>query len=322
MMTASFSLSSSIRGYHVYKDIWEAAEGEVLPCSRELHNLRDPFAVAIKKDDIIVGHVPRIISATCSSFLRRTGTITCRVIGGRRYSSDLPQGGLEIPCMLTFSGDLKLVEKAKKLLETQVKTNSVDTIDEKSPKKIKVDLESPEKVQVSLHGLRLTKLDKQIIIDGLELTDMHINISQGLLRKQFPSIAGLCSSLSPILSIGNWVENYIQIFHCYGNHWICASTIGCEEGVVNIYDSLYSSVSDATQSSISRIFSLTDITYVIPCIQKQNGVKDCGLFAIAVSTYLAFGGDVEALTCHRFEQSCLRSHLISCLEQNYLSEFP
>ena len=222
-------LSSSVRGYHVYKDIWEATEGEVLSCSRELHNLRDPFAVAIKKDDIIVGHVPRIISTTCSSFLRRTGTITCRVIGGRRYSNGLTQGDLEIPCILTFNGDKKLIEKVKKLLETQVKTSkSAEIKDEnehKSPKKIKVELESPKKtiespknIRISLHGLRLTKLDKQIIVDGLELTDMHINISQGLLHEQFPLITGLCSLLSPVISIGNWNENYLQIFHCYGNH--------------------------------------------------------------------------------------------------------
>ncbi len=61
-MSASFSFSSAVRGYHVYRDIWHAAEGEVLPCSRELHNLRDPFAVAIQKDSMIVGHVPRLIS--------------------------------------------------------------------------------------------------------------------------------------------------------------------------------------------------------------------------------------------------------------------
>ena len=94
----SFSFPSAVRGYHVYKDVWAATEGEVLPCSRELHNLRDPYAVAIKKGSTIVGHVPRTISAVCSMFMRRDGTISCRVTGSRRYSSDLPQGGLEIPC--------------------------------------------------------------------------------------------------------------------------------------------------------------------------------------------------------------------------------
>ncbi len=45
------------------RDIWHAAEGEVLPCSRELHNLRGLFAAAIQKDSMIVGHAPRLISA-------------------------------------------------------------------------------------------------------------------------------------------------------------------------------------------------------------------------------------------------------------------
>ena len=37
-----------IRGFHVYKEIWEAATGEILICERELHNGRDRYAVAMK----------------------------------------------------------------------------------------------------------------------------------------------------------------------------------------------------------------------------------------------------------------------------------
>ena len=40
-------------------------------------------------------------SLSCSIFLRRSGNIKCRVIGNRQYSSDLPQGGLELLCILT-----------------------------------------------------------------------------------------------------------------------------------------------------------------------------------------------------------------------------
>ena len=39
-----------VRGYHVYKDIWEAAIGEELPCERETRNTNDRYAVAVKKD--------------------------------------------------------------------------------------------------------------------------------------------------------------------------------------------------------------------------------------------------------------------------------
>ena len=86
-----------IRGYHVYREIWEAATGEVLVCEREPRNARDRYAVAVKKDGCVIGHLPRKVSRVCSLFLRRGGSIHCMVTGRRRYSVDLPQGGLEVP---------------------------------------------------------------------------------------------------------------------------------------------------------------------------------------------------------------------------------
>ncbi len=54
---ASFSIEAMVRGYHAYKDIWTAVVGEELPCQRERANPRDPFAVAVLKDEAVVGHV-------------------------------------------------------------------------------------------------------------------------------------------------------------------------------------------------------------------------------------------------------------------------
>ena len=104
----SFSIFSAIRGFHVYKVIWEnPTPGEELYCRRKVGNSHDPLSVAVIKridgEDTIVGHVPRRISALCNSFIRRGGTIQCIVDGSRRYSADLPQGGLEVPCKLLFS---------------------------------------------------------------------------------------------------------------------------------------------------------------------------------------------------------------------------
>jgi len=62
------------------------------------HN--DRYAVAVKKDEMIIGQLPRKISHVCSLFLRRGGCTSCTVTGTKRYSADLPQGGLEIPCLL------------------------------------------------------------------------------------------------------------------------------------------------------------------------------------------------------------------------------
>ena len=68
-------IEAMVRGYHVYKEIWCAAVGEELSCMREVENYRDPFAVAVVRSGVIVGHVPRRISSVCSMFLRRGGTI-------------------------------------------------------------------------------------------------------------------------------------------------------------------------------------------------------------------------------------------------------
>ncbi len=48
-----------VRGYHTDQSVWTAVVGEELPCQRETVNLRDPFVVAVLKDEAIVGHVSR-----------------------------------------------------------------------------------------------------------------------------------------------------------------------------------------------------------------------------------------------------------------------
>ena len=80
---------------HKYKDVWEAEVGTTLQCQRETGNLQDIYVVAVLKSGVIVGHVPKKISFTCSFFLRRGGAIHCTVTGAKRYSADLEQGGLE-----------------------------------------------------------------------------------------------------------------------------------------------------------------------------------------------------------------------------------
>ena len=46
----------------------EAPTGEVLPCIRKQTNWSDPFAVAVKKNSVIVGYIPRKVSVVYSLF--------------------------------------------------------------------------------------------------------------------------------------------------------------------------------------------------------------------------------------------------------------
>ena len=91
--------------------------GEELLCERELGNVVDRYAIAVKKPDsgVTVGHLPKKISRVCSMFTQRGGEITATVMGRRQYLSDLVQGGLEIPCDLTFNGEKEEILKLKKV---------------------------------------------------------------------------------------------------------------------------------------------------------------------------------------------------------------
>ena len=77
--------------------------GEVLQCTRELENTEDRYAVAVARRSTVVGHIPHKIAAASALFLARKVTICCEFTGTWCFSEDLPQGGLEIPCKLTFS---------------------------------------------------------------------------------------------------------------------------------------------------------------------------------------------------------------------------
>ena len=52
-------------------------------------------------------------------FLKHGGHIKCEITGGKKYSKDLEQGGLEIPARLKISNTYKNVmnEKLKPLVE-------------------------------------------------------------------------------------------------------------------------------------------------------------------------------------------------------------
>ena len=90
-----FCVESCVRGYHIYKDIWEASIGEELPCQRESGNRADPFAVAVVRSGVTVGHIPRKISSVCS-FLRKGGVINICTTARRRFSADLLIRGWKI----------------------------------------------------------------------------------------------------------------------------------------------------------------------------------------------------------------------------------
>ncbi len=90
----------------------------------ELANTKDRYAVSV------------ILALLLAMSPARNGTIYCEVTGIRCYSGDLPQGGLEIPCKLTFRGELKVVRKLKTLLSSK---KEIGNENDPPSKKTKID---------------------------------------------------------------------------------------------------------------------------------------------------------------------------------------
>ena len=310
-----------MRGYHIYKDIWEASVGEELPCQRESGNRADPFAVAVVKSGVTVGHIPRKISSVCSFFLHKGGVINICTTARRRFSADLPHGGLENPG--------KEVQKVKKLVTVALLTtpaieNSTDESQANKRRRIgegSVEMSEDISEWVQCVGVILTDYDRKILATGEKLTDQHMNFAQTLLRLQFPELNGLQSTLYQSRSTALKANrNALQIIHSRGDHWIVATTIECDLGEVRVFNSVYESQDDETHQTIRRMFGSNTSLLQVSTVNalKQQGGNDCGMFAIAISTCLAFGGDpTKMVIC----QARMRDHLLKCFEDKLLTQF-
>ena len=104
IIAESFSIESTVHGHHVYKESWSSSIGEELTLSAqpESDNVFDKFAVAVLRDNIIVGHIQWEISRLCWYFLqKRQSSIVCRITDHRRLS-DVEGNGLVVPCIYIY----------------------------------------------------------------------------------------------------------------------------------------------------------------------------------------------------------------------------
>ena len=104
-------------GYHEYKNVWTPVIREVLACAMEPGNVKDKYAVAVKKSNDIIGHLPLgkngRFAKTIFYFLKSRETNTCKaVVTGN--SVNLGKGkGMEVPCQLVFNGDEQYINLLK-----------------------------------------------------------------------------------------------------------------------------------------------------------------------------------------------------------------
>ena len=80
------------------------------------------------------------------------------------------------------------------------------------------------------------------------------------------------------------------MLHIGISHWAILSTVSCTEGEIRIHDSLYTSLSHDTVTTIAHLLRSKTQSIAIN-IMDVGRQRDCGLFAIAFLTSLSFGED-------------------------------
>lgn len=63
--------SSFVRGHHIYCEDWTPTIGEILTLKVEPDNSHYEYAVAVMKNSMVVGHVPRPVSRVVPLFAKR-----------------------------------------------------------------------------------------------------------------------------------------------------------------------------------------------------------------------------------------------------------
>ena len=153
-------------------------------------------------------------------------------------------------------------------------------------------------------------------LDCSVIQEAHI-----LLKQVNPMIKGFQrTTLGSARNFDVVTSEFVQILHTGNHHWVCASSVGCLPGTVNLYDSLFHDIiANEVEEQLKDLMAnnLTGIN-IVPVQQQGNG-SDCGVFSIAFATCIVYGRDPGIVT---FDVPQMRSHLSQCLKTGLLSPFP
>ena len=174
--------------------------------------------------------------------------------------------------------------------------------------------------------------DRNVLLGDQWLNDNIIYAAQQLLKLSVPNgheIGGLQSpQYGRLLTFKPVVprEKYIQVLHVDGNHWITVSNIDVSQdavaNVIFVYDSLLlPEMSLKTKKQICSLAKLPNRTIVFDFVNvmSQPNLCDCGIYALANATELAYGHDPARC---QWETTTMRKHLIECFESGHMQRFP
>ena len=149
-----------------------------------------------------------------------------------------------------------------------------------------------------------------VVIQSAQLLLKHIN--QNIQGFQTPT-------LGTVRQFDIMTGDFIQILHINGNHWVCMTSIDCPQGYVIVLDSLHSPVSRELKQLAQDLLGPNFKGVRKVRVQQQLNGSDCGIFAIAFATSLAYGQNPVSVS---FDIPRMRPHLENCLKSGAMIPFP
>ena len=64
-------------------------------------------------------------------------------------------------------------------------------------------------------------------------------------------------------------DEFVQVLHSGGNHWVTVSTVGCPSSTVKVYDSLYSEIPSRTKEQICALL-MSKQTLFMRCTETNK----------------------------------------------------
>ena len=125
IVKASTEIDTYVKGYHVYKNIWNPTVNEQWETEIEPDNVMDKYAVWVKKNTSIVGHLTLGKNGKFVKmifyFLRADQDAECKVV---IIGKEVNLGGadkMQVPYKLKISGPRKMVEILRKNIPRSIK---------------------------------------------------------------------------------------------------------------------------------------------------------------------------------------------------------
>ena len=266
------------------------------------------FQNSMKNVEIILDHYKQVISSIKLDLLRLQKELfqCCSCDSRHRYL---------INCISGFKA--KHQKRFGKIKQKKIS---------KLPSKFENDTNTPSDVQkpissdnIWIKTLNLTITEKSFITSGKELCDRLIDVSMSLIWKKFPNFEFQSACLGADLLVYNPYPS-IHIHHTGANHFVTTTSLG---GPVRLFDSLNLEPTQQLLDQISSIYSpdksVTPSILQVSVASEQQGPYDCVIFALAFARELASNEDPSTVI---FDQSKVREHLLSCLENEEMLQFP